>query len=133
MIRCFGGSSLAFSQECRCHISIGRRMNHGAPLTAYKDDLPILHSAGIRAVVCLLNIPTDEAVYTAAGFNFLCLPVADGAAPSMDQVLEFVQFVSLQRGSQKAVAGHCEAGFGRTGTMIAAYFISQGDSPSQAI
>src|ERR1051326_6885459 len=88
-----------------------RRINHGASLTAYDDDLPILRSAGIMAVVCLLNIPTDEAVYRAAGFAFLCLPVPDGAAPSMDQALQFVQFVSMQRQARKAVAVHCEAGF----------------------
>jgi atypical dual specificity phosphatase len=110
-----------------------RRMNHGAPLAAYDDDLPILHSAGIRAVVCLLNIPTDEPVYRAAGFDFLCLPIADGAAPVTDQVTQFVQFVSNQRQHQRPVAVHCEAGFGRTGTMIAAYLISQGDTALGAI
>jgi hypothetical protein len=110
-----------------------RRMNHGAALAAYDDDLPILHSAGIRAVVCLLNIPTDEPVYKAAGFDFLCLPVPDGSAPTMDQRHQFVEFVSLQRQAPKAVAVHCEAGLGRTGTMIAAYLISQGDSALQAI
>jgi atypical dual specificity phosphatase len=110
-----------------------RRMNLGTALAAYDDDLPVLYSAGIRAVVCLLNIPTDEPVYKAAGFDFLCLPVPDGAAPTMDQTHQFVEFVSLQRQAQKAVAVHCEAGFGRTGTMIAAYLISQGDSALQAI
>jgi len=110
-----------------------RRMNQGSALAAYDDDLTILHVAGIRAVVCLLNIPSDEAVYRAAGFDFLCLPIPDGAAPTMDQAGQFVEFVHLQQEAQKAVAVHCEAGFGRTGTVIAVYLISQGCGARQAI
>src|ERR1043166_2453422 len=37
------------------------RLNLGGPLSAYDDELPILFSAGIRAVVSLLNIPSDAA------------------------------------------------------------------------
>jgi hypothetical protein len=54
-------------------IHLDRRMNQGGPLTAYEDDLPVLYSAGVRAVVCLLNIPTDAPVHESAGFAFLCL------------------------------------------------------------
>src|SRR5258705_10240871 len=78
-------------------VHLDRRMNFGGPLTAYDDDLPVLHSAGIRAVVSLLNIPSDAAVFEAAGFAFLCLPVPDGAAPTMEQASEFVRFVCDQR------------------------------------
>src|SRR5688572_25302736 len=41
------------------HVHLDRRLNKGGPLVAHPDDLPILHAEGIRAVVCLLNIPTD--------------------------------------------------------------------------
>src|SRR2546428_498922 len=74
-----------------------RRLNSGGALTAYEDELPQLYSAGVRAVVSLLNIPTDAAVYESAGFAFLCLPIPDGAAPTMEQALEFVRFVNAQR------------------------------------
>jgi len=47
-----------------------RRMKHGGTLTAYDDELPALYSAGIRAVVSLLNIPSDASVYESAGFRF---------------------------------------------------------------
>ena len=40
-----------------------RRLNSGGPLTAYEDELPDLYSAGVRAVVSLLNIPSDAPVY----------------------------------------------------------------------
>ena len=110
-----------------------RRLNSGGPLTAYDDELPQLYSAGVRAVVSLLNIPTDAAVYESAGIAFLCLPVPDGGAPTMEQALEFVRFVNEQRKIQRPVAVHCEAGLGRTGTMLAVYLIAQGQSAARAI
>jgi CheY-like chemotaxis protein len=110
-----------------------RRMNQGGPLGAYDDDLPVLHAAGVRTVVSLLNIPSDASVYESAGFAFLCLPVADGGAPTMDQANDFVRFVFRQREERRAVAVHCEAGLGRTGTMLAAYLVSQGETAEEAI
>src|SRR5436190_2441695 len=95
-----------------------RRLNSGGTLTEYDDELPELYSSGVRAVVSLLNIPTDAAVYGSAGFAFLCLPVPDGGAPTLEQAIAFVRFVDEQRSIQRPVAVHCEAGLGRTGTMM---------------
>jgi protein-tyrosine phosphatase len=114
-------------------IHIERRLNHGGPLTANNDELPDLYAAGIRAVVSLLNIPTDKPVYESAGFAFLCLPVPDGGAPTTEQVREFTNFVDAQRAMNHPVAVHCEAGLGRTGTMVAAYLISKGETLESAI
>ena len=110
-----------------------RRLNSGGALNAYDDELPELYSAGIRAVVGLLNIPSDAAVFETAGFAFLCLPVPDGGPPTLEQATEFVRFVNEQRQVQRPVAVHCEAGLGRTGTMLAVYLIAQGDSAEAAI
>ena len=108
-------------------------MNLGGVLTAYDDELPVLYAAGVRAVVSLLNIPSDEAVYASAGFVFKCFPIPDGGAPTVEEAQEFVRFVDQQRGDQRPVAVHCEAGFGRTGTMIATYLISEGENVGSAI
>ena len=110
-----------------------RRFNTFGPQADYADELPALYAAGIRAVVCLLNIPSDAAIYESAGFAFKCLPVPNGGAPSVEQAQEFIKFVGLQLAEQHPVAVHCEAGLGRTGTMLATYLISQGDSAEQAI
>ncbi len=110
-----------------------RRLSSGGALTAYEDELSDLYSAGVRAVVSLLNIPSDAAVFESAGFSFLCLPVQDGSAPTLEQANTFVRFVEEQRAAQRPVAVHCEAGLGRTGTMLAVYLIARGDSAEAAI
>lgn len=102
-----------------------RRENPG-PLRAYKDDLPLLVEAGIGAVVCLLNIPQDARVYEAAGLGFQCLSIPDGHPPSLRQFVEFLGFLRQQRAQQRAVAVHCAAGLGRTGTMLAGCLIASG-------
>lgn len=110
-----------------------RRLNMGGALTAYEDELTTLYTVGIRAVVSLLNIPSDATVYESAGFAYHCLPIPDGGAPTMAQAQEFIHFVAHQFVEHRPVAVHCEAGLGRTGTMLAVFLISQGDSAESAI
>lgn len=110
-----------------------RRMSGGGALSAFEDELSVLQTAGVRAVVSLLNIPSDASVYESAGFSFLCLPVPDGGTPTFEQADEFIRFVARQRAEQRPVAVHCEAGLGRTGTLLAVYLIAQGESAATAI
>jgi atypical dual specificity phosphatase len=44
-----------------------------------------------------------------------------------------VEFVDHQRAQGKAVAVHCHAGYGRTGTMLSCYLVTQGYPAGDAI
>lgn len=114
-------------------IHLDRRLAGGGDLKAFDDELSVLYSAGVRAVVSLLNIPSDASVYEAAGFAFLCLPIPDGGAPTFEQADEFVRFVKMNREASRPVAVHCEAGLGRTGTLLATYLIAEGEDAGNAI
>ena len=110
-----------------------RRESFGGPLDAFTDDLPLLAQAGIGAVVSLLNIPSDAAVYSSAGFGYHLMPIPDGAAPSAEQFVSFLRFFREQRAIGRIVAVHCAAGLGRTGTVLAGYLIATGSGPEAAI
>ena len=108
-------------------------MNLGGSLDSYDDDMPLLFQTGIRAVVCLLNIPSDSAVFQSAGFEFRCWPIDDGKAPEIAEAFDFVQFADDCLRRNRPVAVFCEAGLGRTGTVIATYLINLGKSARDAI
>lgn len=107
-----------------------RRERMTAPLREFEDELPELWDLGIRSVACLLGMRGDRYVYQAAGFQFLCLPIANGGAPDEESLGTFLKFYHH---APRGIAVHCEAGLGRTGTMMAAALISDGLSPSAAI
>jgi atypical dual specificity phosphatase len=80
-----------------------------------------------------LNRPSDQNLYEKAGFDFLCLPVPDWCPPTLAQTLKFIQFFKEKCSKKLPVVVHCEGGIGRTGTMIAAYFISEGMGLMEAV
>jgi atypical dual specificity phosphatase len=110
-----------------------RRENLGGALNDYDDELPVLFADGVRAVVCLLNYPGDDAVYRSAGFDFHLMPVRDGGVPTAAQTMGFLRFMNEQTSRRRPTVVHCEAGLGRTGTAIASYLIATGMAPEAAI
>lgn len=96
-------------------------------------DLRELAGEGITALVSLTESALDEETVRAAGLAYLHLPVLDFSPPSPDQVDRFVAFAKETIATGGAVAVHCTAGMGRTGTMLACYLAAIGETPEEAI
>ena len=75
----------------------------------------------------------DADALAAAGLRQLHLPVRDFAAPAPAQLDAGVQAIEAELRGDGAVAVHCRAGLGRTGTLLACYLIAQGLSAERAI
>jgi len=92
------------------------------------DDASWLIDQGITALLSL----TTRTV-TVDGLDVFSIPVQDMTAPTLDQLHLAVAVIGRIVSAGGAVAVHCAAGMGRTGTILAAYLIAKGLNASEAI
>ena len=81
---------------------------------------PILQQFDVQAVVRLNAPQYDRRGFEAAGIAVADLCFEDCTAPPVDVVAKFLALAEALPG---ALAVHCKAGLGRTGTLIALYMI----------
>lgn len=104
----------------------------GRPV-AIVADLEFLKDNGVESIVSLTELPLHKTLIEEFGFEYKHIPIPDFSTPTLEQIEEFVTFVNNLLSSKKKIVVHCEAGIGRTGTMLACYLVSKGYNAENAI
>ncbi|XP_070563944.1 dual specificity protein phosphatase CDC14AB-like isoform X23 [Ptychodera flava] len=96
------------------------KIENGYPLHAPEAYFPYFRKHNVTVVVRLNKKIYDAKRFTDAGFDHHDLFFVDGSVPSDAHVQKFL---SLCENAEGAIAVHCKAGLGRTGTLIACYMM----------
>ena len=100
---------------------------------AHDSDLTLLREQGVTGLVSLTEVCPDADAVADTGLEHLHIPIRDFGEPSISSIGEFVDFVRRLSGAGGSVTVHCGSGYGRTGTMIACYLVSEGQAAMDAI
>ncbi|XP_036434682.1 dual specificity protein phosphatase CDC14B isoform X3 [Colossoma macropomum] len=96
------------------------KIENGYPLHAPEAYFPYFRKHNITTVVRLNKKMYDAKRFTDMGFDHHDLFFVDGSTPN-DAIV--TKFMNICENSDGAIAVHCKAGLGRTGTLIACYMM----------
>ncbi|KAM8930193.1 dual specificity protein phosphatase CDC14A isoform 2-T2 [Pelodytes ibericus] len=96
------------------------KIENGYPLHAPESYFPYFRKHNVVAVIRLNKKIYDASRFTDAGFQHYDLFFIDGSPPN-NVIVQ--RFLNLCENTDGAIAVHCKAGLGRTGTLIACYIM----------
>jgi atypical dual specificity phosphatase len=98
------------------------------------DDLGTLAEMGVTVVVCLEETRTvPEDALARFGMRLEHIPIEDMKAPTVEVARAACESVRAHLDEGRVVAVHCLGGAGRTGLLLASYFIFLGASALDAL
>jgi len=92
-----------------------------------EDYVPIFRKLGVTMVVRLNNAQYEATRFTKNGIKHKDIYFLDGSCPKDALIDEFIAAAEAEKG---AIAVHCKAGLGRTGSMIACYVMKHYKFPA---
>lgn len=96
------------------------KIENGYPLHAPEAYMTYFRKHNVKCIVRLNKKIYDAKRFTDAGFQHNDLFFVDGSTPS-DQIVR--RFLEIAEHCDGAIAVHCKAGLGRTGTLIGCYIM----------
>ena len=96
------------------------------------NDIRDLHAEKIRAILTLTERPITtfheitQNLLESFDITYLHVPVPDQFPPNLEQARQILKFIEAMKSQGRPVFVHCQAGVGRTGTVLHLYYIAQG-------
>jgi len=97
-----------------------------------ENDILSLHAENIRAILTLTERPITSFheitpdLFESLKITYLHVPIPDQFPPTMEQARKILEFINEMKAQGRPVFVHCQAGVGRTGTVLHLYYIAQG-------
>ena len=97
------------------------------------EDFAWLREQGIEVLVSLTEDRPRRDWVDDGGLLVFHEPLEDMEPPTQDQLDRVISAILRATEGNRAVAVHCEAGMGRTGVVLAAYFVAKGMTGQNAV